>query len=104
MIGEKSMSEQPILIDRLQRVHLPLWKRLTVVTALLLSAGAIVPVTCFAHAGYHHNHHHNRYIGYATCVAGDVAMAVSPLVGVAVPMVLAAVTACMTARERWPRR
>ena len=72
MIGEKSMSEQPILIDRLQRVHLPLWKRLTVVTTLLLSAGAIAPVTCFAHVGlHHHNHHHNRYIGYATCVAGD---------------------------------
>jgi hypothetical protein len=80
MIGEKSMPEQPILINRLQHVHLPLWKRLTVVTTLLLSAGALAPVACFAHAGAHtglglhlhlHHHHRDRYIGYATCVAGD---------------------------------
>jgi hypothetical protein len=71
MMGEKSMPEQLLLTASLGRVHLPLWKRLTLVTTLLLSAGAIAPVTCFAHHGSYHHHHHNRYIANAQCVAGD---------------------------------
>ena len=57
------------MTDRLQHDHLPLWKRCTVVAALLLSAGAITPITCFA--SYGHNHNHNSSYSHAKCRAVD---------------------------------
>ena len=56
------------MTDRLQRGQLPLWKRCTVVTALLLSAGALTPITCFA--SHSHYGKHSSY-SHATCHAGD---------------------------------
>jgi len=57
------MIAQSIQTDRLQHGHLPLWKRCALVSVLLLSAGVLAPVTCFAH-----------YASYSSpnkCMAGD---------------------------------
>ena len=64
----KNMITQPIRTERLHRGPLPLWKRFTLVTALLLSAGAITPITCFA--SHSHYGKHSSY-SHAICEAGN---------------------------------
>jgi hypothetical protein len=58
----KNMLVHSIQTDRLQGSHLPLWKRCVLVSVLLLSAGALAPVTCFAY--------HSSYSSPSKCIAG----------------------------------
>jgi hypothetical protein len=56
MTGEKNRMKQPILTDRSKYVHLPLWKRCTLVTTLLLTGGPLLAMAT-SQAAYAHTPH-----------------------------------------------
>ena len=42
MTGEKNIMKQPIQTERPKHAHLPLWKRCTLITTLLLTGGPLI--------------------------------------------------------------